>query len=457
MKNFGKNASMSNGLWGITDLFYEKLIKKTSGYQRVRSGFQQLYFEDAEALSNRVEEFYKQGIKEVLLLAIILVLGISVVLVKDCKESKELKLTRGDYGEEEEQFTLGYENEGGRQQVKMDFALSPVEYTAQELQEAFVKAEMELEQDILGDNAGLEKIDGNLVLMDYLDEYGFYVEWISNDEELIDEQGNVYNEGLAAPREVELSGKLIYGEQEKAFILPLTIYPKVYTDKELEEREIREEIQQALERQKYTKEVILPVKVQGKRLYFPGRTGTKYIWITGFGISIILLLWLRNKEKLLLQVKEREKSLLRMYPGFVNELRLYMGAGVTLIQGIERVAKNHQQEDEALYGELAILLRELHAGGGIAMALEQWGRRTGCLCYMRLASIFIEQIKKGSFGVLTQLELEEQEAFVRRKEQAKIAGEEAGTKLLGPLIVLMVVSMVFVGAPAIISMMGTMP
>ena len=60
-------------------------------------------------------------------------------------------------------------------------------------------------------------------------------------------------------------------------------------------------------------------------------------------------------------------------------------------------------------------------------------------------------MKKGTRDILIMMAGEEQNAMQTRKEMAKRKGEEAGTKLLLPMVVLLGVVMVIVMLPAIIN------
>ncbi|MFR1059968.1 MAG: hypothetical protein ACLSEY_05695 [Enterocloster sp.] len=62
---------------------------------------------------------------------------------------------------------------------------------------------------------------------------------------------------------------------------------------------------------------------------------------------------------------------------------------------------------------------------------------------------FLEQNRKnGSRNLRERLRLEMAEAFEERKHQARRLGEEAGTKLLVPLFLLLAVVMVMIAVPA---------
>ena len=58
---------------------------------------------------------------------------------------------------------------------------------------------------------------------------------------------------------------------------------------------------------------------------------------------------------------------------------------------------------------------------------------------------------KGRADLLIQLEREAMDAFAERKNRARELGEEAGTKLLFPMIMMLLVVLIIVMIPAFIS------
>ena len=138
----------------------------------------------------------------------------------------------------------------------------------------------------------------------------------------------------------------------------------------------------------------------------------------------------------------------------VNQILLYIGAGTTIKGAFERILLQYEKRPEAkgaLYRNLLIMQNEMHAGISQGQAYLNMGRRTGLLSYIRLTTLLAQQIQKGSSNLTLQLEQEQHAAFEQRKEQAKKYGEEAGTKLLFPMIILMVISMILVVGPAVLN------
>jgi hypothetical protein len=97
------------------------------------------------------------------------------------------------------------------------------------------------------------------------------------------------------------------------------------------------------------------------------------------------------------------------------------------------------------------MLNEIKSGIPESDAYYNMGHRINIPVYIKLMSMLSQNVKKGTKDLLAAMETEEQAALQARKELAKKRGEEAGTKLLFPMIVLMAIVMIIVVMPAILS------
>jgi len=77
--------------------------------------------------------------------------------------------------------------------------------------------------------------------------------------------------------------------------------------------------------------------------------------------------------------------------------------------------------------------------------------RAGLLPFMKFSSILVQNLKKGNRNMVDLLRQEAAEAFQERKETVKKLGEEASTKLLGPMIILLFMVLAIILIPAFIS------
>lgn len=84
-------------------------------------------------------------------------------------------------------------------------------------------------------------------------------------------------------------------------------------------------------------------------------------------------------------------------------------------------------------------------------AYVDFGKRCGTHSYVKLGNLLEQNIRKGTKGLRDILTAEVSEAFEERKVLAKKKGNEAGTKLLLPMGIMLVISMVIIIVPAFLS------
>lgn len=82
-------------------------------------------------------------------------------------------------------------------------------------------------------------------------------------------------------------------------------------------------------------------------------------------------------------------------------------------------------------------------------AYEKFGKRTGVREYIRLSTFLTQNVKKGSTMLLQQLHEEAKEAEEMRMRNARKLCEEASTKLLLPMIMLLLVVMILIMFPCV--------
>ena len=120
---------------------------------------------------------------------------------------------------------------------------------------------------------------------------------------------------------------------------------------------------------------------------------------------------------------------------------LLIGAGLTVRGTWERIVREYEKRQgqrHYVYEEMALSLREMDCGMSEARAYELFGKRTGLLSYMKFCTLIVQNLRKGSEDLLHLLDFEVADAFHQRKEDAKELGEKAGTKLLLPMAMMLV-------------------
>ena len=153
----------------------------------------------------------------------------------------------------------------------------------------------------------------------------------------------------------------------------------------------------------------------------------------------------------------RKRELLLDYPEIVNKLALYMGAGMTIRNAFFKMGEDYKKQSNQrkryVYEEIAMVCYELQSGRSETEAYDYLGKRCQVQAYMKLSALLSQNIRKGSNDLLQMLRQEADNAFTERKGLAKKLGEEAGTKLLLPMMIMLCIVMVIIIIPAYFSFM----
>ncbi len=246
---------------------------------------------------------------------------------------------------------------------------------------------------------------------------------------------NIGPEGEDVPVRVELTA---YGESLELDIV-IHLMPK--TAVTTFESRLKTYIE-SLESDTNEEYIELPAEFEGVALNWKMGKSTAYKVLFFLPLVPVFVILAEREKRRKLQ-KERETQLLYDYPDIVSKFLLLLEAGLTVRAAWGQVAKGNTG-GRAAYEELGIAYNEIENGVSEATACENFGRRCGLLPYIRFSSLIVQNLTKGSLTVLPLLEQEATDAFEERKEAAKRLGEEAGTKLLIPMVGMLMVILVMI-------------
>ena len=169
------------------------------------------------------------------------------------------------------------------------------------------------------------------------------------------------------------------------------------------------------------------------------------------------MLYLGRGWELERKLEQRKKQLLLDYPEVVNKLALYMGAGMTIRNAFARMGEDYRRQQKErfryVYEEILITCYELQSGRSEREAYDHFGKRCQVQAYRKLSTLLSQNIRKGSNDLLYMLRQEADQAFAERKNMARKLGEEAGIKLLLPMMMMLCIVMVIIMIPAYFSFM----
>ena len=107
------------------------------------------------------------------------------------------------------------------------------------------------------------------------------------------------------------------------------------------------------------------------------------------------------------------------------------------------------EQEIPVYEEMRITYHQIRDGIGERLAYEQFGERIQLQVYRRLATLLVQNLRKGTAGLSRLLEKEMQDAFDVQENLAKKQGEELQTKLLLPMMLMLGLVIVIIMIPAI--------
>ncbi|NBI91283.1 secretion protein F [Lachnospiraceae bacterium] len=369
-------------------------------------------------------------------------------------------IRRNGYGEGNREMGLQVQVEGEAGEIQEEYRIVVEE---QNYEEAVIKQMAKeisplLPNVIKGGNPSLEKVRDDLNLVRGLEGYPFQIDWESDDYSLVYSDGCVTNEAVGKEGKiVNLTAVLTYGDYREEHIFPICIYPPEYTEEEIQKKKIYELLVYQEEKERCMEKMELPDSVDGKELVWSQKKEDSsisiFLLISIGAVAIYLLQDKKLKEK----VEQRNRQMLLDYPQLISKLVLYMGAGMTIRNAFQKVASNYRKEKRAkkdfryVYEEMLLICHELDSGISEAAAYEHFGKRCRLPQYTKLSNILVQNLKKGSNGILDALRQEAKTAFEERKNVARKLGEEAGTKLLLPMMLMLGIVMVLIIVPAYLS------
>lgn len=409
-----------------------------------------------------VNKRVRQGVGRQVFLILV---GASVLgIISGISEAQEMalvdgrKIQRAENGEGSYESQLQFSLEDNEEVYDYLLEIPEQLLTREEEWEYLKAAREEVEQEFPGENPSMEQIRDRVTIRDTYQDGRVEAEWSFDNIQIMDMDGNVIAEEL--PEEgilVQAEVTLRCGEAESSEVFAFRVLPPILT----EEEQIFRELESVLEQQAQTageEYLELPQEILGQSASWQEKRShlSEQILVLGVIIACLIPFLKQSKEKEL--QKERNRLLILEYPDMVSKLALLLSAGMTVQGAWKKIAfayeKKHENNAVAcmpVYEEMLTACRELESGMGEERVYERFGERCGQPGYRRLGSILTQNLRKGSHGLVRMLEEEAANAFEERKQVAKQYGEEAGTKLLMPMILMLGIVMVLLIVPAILS------
>ena len=371
-------------------------------------------------------------------------------------------LMREDYGGASYTRELHVKTAEGETDVAIEVA--PRRYTASEV-EAILSEAAEAAREIMLGGQKEAHVNGDLVFFDRLPDLPVSVIFQTSDPELIDWEGRLGDDIPAEGAAVTVTADLFFdGEVDikretdtdvtvRTEEISLTVFPREETKAERLARLSRVNAEKG--QNISSDRLLLPGSIDGQAAEWSGRdSGDGLIFLFLGGVIAVVFLFAKQSSDREAERKRRE-ALSRDYPLVAGKVLLLLKAGMSIRGAFEKIAADYRRSlkgggrrREGL--ELVNSLVTAMANGmPESAALRNLAEHAPVREYRTMGLLLLGGVRKGTDEAVRLLAMSEAEAFEERRKAARVLGEEAETKMIFPMLLLMGVVFALLLVPAV--------
>lgn len=386
----------------------------------------------------------------ILAAGILLAAGIGWI---DGREQERTRIERRAPGEGTQEKEFLVDVAGEMEDYPLTLEIAEKRLTKAQKKECLEMAKKELDALIPGKNSSKDEVTEALYLPDYLQEGAVEAVYGFSDYDIFRPDGTLAQEP-EKPTPVEITAELACQGEVCLYQFSVCAVPRAKSNHELLAESIGSLIS-AQNEQEDSDYITLPKEIGGKEIHWREETVNRGFVVLFLAVALAFGMVFREKEEKKRKANQREKQMMMDYSEIVGKLSLLLGAGMNIPLAWEKIALAYQAkrerrelEERYAYEEMLHTLHEIRDGVGELKAYENFGSRCSLSIYRRLSALIVQNVRKGAQGMQKLLEQEEWESYEQRKARARQAGEEAGTKLLFPMGIMLVVVLVILVVPA---------
>ena len=305
-----------------------------------------------------------------------------------------------------------------------------------------------LKMQILGQNESFSSVTEPLKLADTVEGYPFDIEYRIRPRGLIDSNGNLSGD-IDEKTEFEIEITYSLDEFEEKETINGIILPAKLSEEEAFSKKIRNYLDLRNVSERNEKTIELPELIDGVDVKWEKQTKNKAPTVMALTVLCAFLVLFKDKFSAGDNEKKRREKIILEYPDFAVKYALLNEAGLTHAQVVDRLAREYKKskKDSPLYEEIYKANEHVRSGYSLAEALNGMAKE----CKVREISFFAgminRNIKKGG-KISDDIRKAAGESTSERREKIKKKAETAGTKLLLPMVLLLLIVFVLIMIPA---------
>lgn len=351
------------------------------------------------------------------------------------------------------------EFQGKTVEKEVELIIGSRNLSEEEKNERFAKLKEELPGIVLGENKSADAIVTDLNLIEEDEETGISLVWESSNTNLIGADGSVYPFEGEVGDYVQISAILSLDGSEEEWKCNVRHMASLTADnyETAFGREV-DQLKEELSLSDSEKVLDLPAETRGGQILTWREKQDRTLLILAF-FAVILIFAIkakrRSEEKKALE--ERQDEIRREFPYFLDKLVMLLSAGLILREAVERIADDYrrytdEKHNKVLYEELCTTVQTMNeTNSSLSSELLKLSERLGVREFARLSVILRDSLESG-MELAAKLTQESELMWTERRSAVQKLGRTADTRLVFPLMIILIVLIVIVMAPAIMQM-----
>ncbi len=386
-----------------------------------------------------------------LIIAFLLLLILSIIADISYKgELKDGYIEREEIGGDEKELILQLDVEGLLENYEYFLTVSPKEPSREDAEEYFKETIAIIEEDFTN-------LESEVPLKDEYLKGAVDAVWSFQPFGVVEQDGSVNYDKIDGTETIlQAQVELSCGEYEEIYEFAFVLKPKALSKKENILREVEKWMESEMELQGSTR-VHLPSQIAESTLQWTEKREFVSPKVLCLELVAFLLFKIWSKRKCKEEEEKRLREMERDYPDIVNQLSLLLGAGMTSRQAWNKISIQYKYKrtsgmvrEKSVYEAIIRMNRRLMEGENERTVYQKFMEEIPVASYRKLLRLLVASLEKGMGEVSCRLEGERRRAFEQRITLAKKSGEEASTKMLVPLMIMLVLVMGVVILPALL-------
>ena len=389
-----------------------------------------------------------------IVIGLVSALGIHLSSQMETRLAEGAQLIRNEWGAGDYKLTLLAEAQDWSWEIP--FTVEERAFTKEEIEALKSQLCAQLPELIKGKNVDLYHVEEDLNLVTKVQGYPFTLTWNSLNKDRVRTDGSINREGVTQEGEwVTLQVTVGIGtpKEKEIFEYRVCILSEVLNDEEAFFRMLSERLSEENAQKAEESQILLPEEINGTTVFWKEKRENNSIFVFLLFLISSVFAGKGMDHDLKKSLQKRNKQLAEEYADFVNKLRLYLSAGLTVRNAFIRMTTEYgemlkKERKNYLYEEMKINCFQLENGMAEEQVYLDFGLRCGEMKYRRLCYLLGVHLKQGNDQILMLLTQEADSAREDRKNLARKTGEEASTKLLFPMMLMLIVIMLLILLPA---------